>query len=85
MEKKEQLTNEDLLQFAKIINKQFADLENDLKAEKERLTNEIEKVKQSQTPIEKDLPKMDLTDESIKAIVLTVVRKNGQMTRFNLM
>jgi len=83
MEKKEQLTNEDLLQFAKIINKQFADLENDLKAEKERLTNEIEKVKQSQTPIEKDLPKMDLTDESIKAIVLTVVRKNGQMTRFN--
>jgi len=83
MEKKEQLTNKDLLQFAKIINKQFADLENDLKAEKERLTNEIEKVKQSQTPIEKDLPKMDLTDESIKAIVLTVVRKNGQMTRFN--
>ena len=85
MEKKEQLTNKDLLQFAKIINKQFADLVNDLRAEKEQLTNEIEKVKQSQTPIEKDLPKMDLTDESIKAIALTVVRKNGQMTRFNLM
>jgi len=73
MAEKKTITNEDLLQFAKIINKQFADLATDLR-------KEIADMKQSQVPIKqpKELPK----DEDIKESGLVVVKKNGQIIKF---